>query len=101
MVFVILDYTLNGILKKIFKKTMSLTIKNMGILNVPPPMTPHRFRGGVHHPMYPPSKAAVIQNVLKPPGKNVQGLGDHLGSIYNQQSIFDIFYESILKAFPS
>ena len=31
------------------------------------------------------------QHVLKPPGKISQGLGDHLGSIYNQKSIFVTF----------
>ena len=59
MVLIILDYTLNGILKKIFKKTVSLIIKNMGILNVPPPMTPHRFRG-VYTPHEPAPKDGVI-----------------------------------------
>ena len=41
-----------------------------------------------------------IRHVLKLPGKDLQGLGDHLVSIYDQKNIFEIFHEGILKVFP-
>ena len=41
------------------------------------------------------------QHVLKPPGKNFQGLRDHAGSIYIQKSTFGDYNKGIIKSLGS